>query len=273
MHRYKPVKHRFSDALTRLSWQDFERLVAAYYAGQGYRVEHVGTGESGTQFDGGIDLKLYRADQYLIVQCKHWNAAQVTHNAVHELLGVMLTERATGAVVVTSGEFTSAAREAADKATHIQLVDGAAFRQMAGPLIATFAPNQQDDANFGEPGISARTSSSSASYRTRRVRHSRKRNPLPGVAFAIIAGLVALYVVRHAMTNYARNIAPSPTSVTAPVLPIVQASPPAAPSPPMQAPSFQPGVPTTDAEVQEWKRKHAESMKIIEKTTREMPLR
>ena len=57
MHWNKTVCQRPSDALTRVSWQDFERLLADWYADQGYRVEHVGTAGSGARFDGGIDLR------------------------------------------------------------------------------------------------------------------------------------------------------------------------------------------------------------------------
>lgn len=130
----KNVRHRRTDALTQVSWDRLEALLAVYYRGQGYRVEHVGTGGSGTRFDGGIDLKLYKGDAYIVVQCKHWNAKQVTHNAVHELIGVMITEGASGAILVTSGEFSRYAIESAAKQGHVQLVDGDDLREMLGPL-------------------------------------------------------------------------------------------------------------------------------------------
>ena len=104
---YRQNRQRFDDWLSRLEPTKFEALLADYFRDQGYRVEHVGAAALGRRFDGGIDLKLYQGNDYIIVQCKNWNAMQVTHNAVHELLGVMLTQRATGAVVVTSGEFTA----------------------------------------------------------------------------------------------------------------------------------------------------------------------
>jgi hypothetical protein len=131
----KNVRQRRTDALTRVSWQQFETLLADYYRAQGYVVEHVGTGLSGGESDGGIDLKLRRDGRYVVVQCKHWNAKQVTHNAMHELLGVMLTEGATDAILVTSGEFTRAALEKAQALTHITLIDGEAARAMLGSLL------------------------------------------------------------------------------------------------------------------------------------------
>lgn len=130
----KNVSKRWSDALSRTGWADVERLLAVYYRGQGWSVEHCGTGAGNSRFDGGVDLKLRRDDEYVLVQAKHWNAYQIPHNDIHQLIGVMVNEGATGAIVVTSGEFTAAAIEAANKLGHVQLVDGAALREMIGPL-------------------------------------------------------------------------------------------------------------------------------------------
>jgi restriction system protein len=115
----KLVRRRRDDALTRIGWDRLETLLAEHYRREGYAVEHVGTGGSRRRFDGGIDLKLRRADEYILVQSKHWNAYQVTHNAVHELLGIMVNQSATGAILVTSGEFTRAAAEAANRQGYV----------------------------------------------------------------------------------------------------------------------------------------------------------
>lgn len=137
MHGLKNVRTRRTDALTQVGWEQLESLLAAYYRGQGYTVDHCGTGASGARFDGGIDLKLHKDDAYIVVQCKHWNAKQVPHNDVHQLIGVMVNESATGAILVTSGEFTRAAIEAANKHGHVQLVDGDDLRTMLSPLPET----------------------------------------------------------------------------------------------------------------------------------------
>src|SRR5690606_2538764 len=42
----KRVRNRRDDALTRVDWQQLEVLLATYYRGQGYDVEHTGTGAS-----------------------------------------------------------------------------------------------------------------------------------------------------------------------------------------------------------------------------------
>lgn len=132
-------RQRWDDALSRIDATAFESLIADYFRGKGYRVEHVGAAASGRRYDGGIDLKLYRDGEYVLVQCKHWNAFQVPHNAVHELLGIVMTERASSAILVSSGEFTEAAKTAAAKSGRVQLIDGAALRILLEP--AQILPN------------------------------------------------------------------------------------------------------------------------------------
>ena len=119
MYGLKNVRNRRTDSLSRVAWDQLESLLAIYYRNQGYRVDHVGTGATCARFDGGIDLKLHKDDQYIVVQCKHWNAKQVPHNDVHQLLGIMVNEGATGGIHVSSGEFTAAARQAASKHGHV----------------------------------------------------------------------------------------------------------------------------------------------------------
>lgn len=134
MYGLKNVRNRRDDELSRVGWDRLESLLAVYYRGQGWLVEHVGTARSGSRFDGGIDLKLRRGTEYVLVQCKHWNAKQVPHNEVHQLLGIMVNEGATGAILVSSGEFTRAAIDAAQRQGRVQLIDGDALREMLGPL-------------------------------------------------------------------------------------------------------------------------------------------
>ena len=143
MYGLKNVRSRRDDALTRVGWGQFESLLATYYRGQGYQVEHVGTGGTRARFDGGIDLKLRQGAQYILVQCKHWNAKQVPHNDVHQLLGIMVNEGATGAILISSGEFTKAAIEAATRQGRVQLGD-------FGPVRRAQPPRQGYRA---EPGI------------------------------------------------------------------------------------------------------------------------
>src|SRR5688572_16333948 len=106
---YKRNRTSWRDDLSRISWQNFECVLADHYREAGYAVEHCGTAGTGSRYDGGVDLVLRRDGETVLVQCKHWNVAQVPHNDVHQLLGVVETRGATRAVLVTSGEFTTAA--------------------------------------------------------------------------------------------------------------------------------------------------------------------
>jgi restriction system protein len=285
MRRYKSVSQRYADSLTRVTWQDFERLLATYYAGQGYQVEHVGTANSGTPFDGGIDLKLRRDGHYLLVQCKHWITRQVTHNAVHELLGVMLTERADGAIVVTSGEFTPAAKAAAGRESRVQLIDGAALREMLGSLTDAFVPPLPDE-NFSM-AFHARGGSAGTPRHPRRRRRA-SRNPLPAIALALIAAWIGWIVIRHALTQLGQAVSsrtaatampptPSSLSTTLPSPQSVVRSPWQAARrstlPPTNSSIDTSAMPVTEAELRAWKIRNAAAMKIIEKTTPQMPLR
>lgn len=102
-----------------LSWQDFERLLAAYYEGQGYAVDRRG----GAGADGGIDLVLRRGRERVLVQAKNWRTASVNVSVVREMRGLIAVHQATRGVVVSSGSFTKeAARFGSDHG--VELVDG-----------------------------------------------------------------------------------------------------------------------------------------------------
>ncbi|MDR6990655.1 restriction endonuclease [Luteimonas sp. 3794] len=138
----QPVENRRYDRLSQVSPSAFEQLIADHYRKLGYSVERVGHG--GAHFDGGIDLKLRRGSEYILVQCKRENAYKVTHNVGHELLGVMCTQGATSAIVVNTGEFTPHAQESARGDARLTLVDGDELRQwfpeLATPSEVTGAP-------------------------------------------------------------------------------------------------------------------------------------
>lgn len=88
--------------ISALSWREFEEFIGEAYRRQGYRVEDLG----GSGADGGIDLRLRKKDETVLVQCKHWEAEQVGVKIVRELYGVVASEGATKGIVVTTGYFT-----------------------------------------------------------------------------------------------------------------------------------------------------------------------
>ena len=113
------------EALRAMGWRDFERLVGEAFRLRGYAVIETGGGGA----DGGIDLKLKRASETFLVQCKHWRAYKVPVNVVRELYGVMFAQGASGGFVVTSGVFTADAREFA-RGCNVELIDGPALKKM-----------------------------------------------------------------------------------------------------------------------------------------------
>ena len=127
----RPTK-RWDDPLSRMDPLKFEGLVADYYRRQGYRVVECGTGGTKNRYDGGIDLKLYRDDEYIVVQCKRYTNSIVRHNDVHQLLGIMHTEGATRAIFINSGEYSRHALKKLQGIPNFQMIDGVQLREMFG---------------------------------------------------------------------------------------------------------------------------------------------
>lgn len=107
--------------LRGLHWRQFEDLVAAAYRLQGYTVLPTSPGA-----DGGIDLILTRGPERIFVQCKHWKAWQVGAPVIRELFGLVVANRASRGIVVTSGTFSREAREFAHQ-SGTELLDGPAL--------------------------------------------------------------------------------------------------------------------------------------------------
>ncbi len=98
-----------ADDVAGLSWQRFEQLVGEYFRRHGFTVRE--TGSAGG--DGGVDLLLFRKGERHVVQCKHWKARQVGVGVVRELIGTVQLTGAVSGFLVTSGQITEAAAEAA----------------------------------------------------------------------------------------------------------------------------------------------------------------
>jgi len=112
------------DALRSLEWKRFELLCARYYEAVGFRSATLAAGP-----DGGIDVKLFRADPaqpLAIVQCKAWNSRHVGVKEIRELLGVMVHEKVGRGIFITTGGYSADAL-AFGAANPIQLLDGPAF--------------------------------------------------------------------------------------------------------------------------------------------------
>jgi hypothetical protein len=212
----RSVRHRHDDALSQVSWGAFENLVADHFRAQGYRVEHVRPPGDHAHHDSGIDLKLFRDQEIIAVQCKHWNSFQVPHHDVHQLIRVMPIASATGAIVITSGEFTAEAIEAAAKFRHVRLIDGKTIRAMLGPIEATL----EKQAPQAETWIPIRSEPPPAKHATNRAA------AIAAVAAVVVMGvaLVTLYTVyiheiqraqMSAMTQAKKANEPQRTTATA----------------------------------------------------------
>ncbi len=273
--------------LTRLSWRDFERLLAEYYRQEGWQVEPVGTGNPGARFDGAVDLRLQRDGRTVLVQCKHWNTHQVTHNAVHELIGLMATEGADGAILVTAGDFTEHACDAAAKVPAIELLGGDELRRRLGAML----PDEQDLVpirRINIPGTLEGATIDGLEPMDEPASAKRTGLWLSLAAAVLLLTLAAIwYLHREGLPPFAPApvAEPSPadeTKAEAAALPerIVKRprqNPRAADqsAPPGKAEAAPQGVVEigsaeemmSEEELREWKRKNAEAMKVLEDDT------
>jgi hypothetical protein len=262
MSGLKNVRNRRDDALSRMHWAELERVLAAYYRDVGWWVEHAGTGGTGARFDGGVDLRLRRDAEVVLVQCKHWNAKQVTHNAVHELLGVMVNEGATGAILISSGEFTAAAIEAANRQGRVKLIDGDGLRAMLGTLPESPSSTDPFATSPSEPS-SRRRSATPVASGSGRVR-------LWLFALACAVGFVLL--VRAMLDRTADTAGEPPPDVPKPPRPTIvihETRPAAVPAPSPERPQTPPRRPT-EAEIRESQRKADKAIRTIEASTPEL---
>ena len=108
--------------LRHLDAEEFEWLVGEVFRREGWVVEETGS-QSGP--DGNVDLRLTRAGERRIVQCKRWTSWNVGVDTVRAFAGTIMRERLspTGGVFVTLSGFTQQARDEA-KDMGITLIDG-----------------------------------------------------------------------------------------------------------------------------------------------------
>jgi len=149
-----PSRDPRGDALSRLDPRRLEALLAAYYRGHGYRVVAIPVSSGADDSD--ILLKLYRDDAFSLLQCKHGIDKPVPQNVVSALIDVAADQRAEGAILATSGEFTPSAARAAAQAKTMRLVDGAELRKMLRPLLT------EEDGALGDDAFAESSAESSA---------------------------------------------------------------------------------------------------------------
>lgn len=139
------------EQMRRLSWEEFERACSILFRRFGYEARPTDPGA-----DQGIDIALRKDGLRGIAQCKHWAGKAVGVAQVRELLGTKQDVRASMAFMVTSGEFTPAARELGGRNEGLILWDGDTIRGMASRIIAQDVAREtlQGEA-ASEPGAEA----------------------------------------------------------------------------------------------------------------------
>ncbi len=111
---------RSVDDLRRMSWQDFERVVAEAFRRSGYRARLTARGA-----DGGVDIILTRSGSTTLVQCKQ-NTSRLGPGVIRELAGVMASEDVTNGIVVACGGVGDEGQAFA-KRNGIRIIEGSAL--------------------------------------------------------------------------------------------------------------------------------------------------
>lgn len=229
------------ESLRQMSWREFEQLAGEAFRRQGYTVEETGLGGA----DGGNDLVLRKDGQTTLVQCKQWKTQHVGVSVVREMYGLLVHHQAAAVKIVALGDYTRDARQFA-RGKPIELIHG-------GELLATVHALQSANA-------------------TRPV-----DTPLALVG-SMLASLLAIAVfspsAKVAAPISVQATHPTPASAPRAFLPkpvrVHRVTQPSAARP---GPVIYASDPQDDAQLREWKKRNAASMKILEKTTKEVPLR
>jgi len=118
--------HQTMRAIRAMSWVEFEELVAANYAAQGYEVDRVG--QAGP--DGGVDLRMRKDGESVLVQCKHYRYSWVHELALRQFLGTLENFKADRGIFVSCGVFDQAAEQFSKQNPRIELVAGEQLEEM-----------------------------------------------------------------------------------------------------------------------------------------------
>lgn len=117
------------DSLNDLSWKEFEDIAGEFFRQRGYAVMEILGGGA----DGGVDLRLRKNGELILVQCKRWKSKKVGLPVVRELLGAITAESADSGIVIATSSFTSDAVDFAHE-HDIDLIDGSQLIQAIGKL-------------------------------------------------------------------------------------------------------------------------------------------
>ncbi|MDB5244232.1 MAG: type restriction endonuclease, zinc finger [Parcubacteria group bacterium] len=117
-----------------LTHRQFEEFVAYLYSKKGYQYKH--TGQTG---DHGIDIVLEKSAQITMVQVKHYKIGNnVSEPEVRNLYGSYDHHRGVKGIIVTSSDFTPAAKEWAKGRNNLALINGSILATMIKPEDETY---------------------------------------------------------------------------------------------------------------------------------------
>ena len=227
------------ESLRQINSRQFEQLSGEAFRRQGYAIEETGLGGA----DGGIDLILRKDGQTTLVQCKQWQNRQVGVKIVREMYGLLLHHQAAAVKIVALGDYTDDARQFA-RGKPIELIHG-------GKLIATVR-----------------------SLQTTKARATGPLNSPLALSGSIFASLLVIAALSSATANAPAPLIPPPATIqpAARLISLPPHRPPATPATQPKAVIYLTDS-QDDEQLREWKKRNAESMKILEKTTKELPHR
>lgn len=106
------------------AWTRLERLLADHYREQGYEVAAPAPSGHRRRGTAAFWLTLRRGDEHLLLMCRRDAHRPVTHQEVSNLLQAISRSGANGAILLTGGSFSTAARAVALRHEGLQLLDG-----------------------------------------------------------------------------------------------------------------------------------------------------
>ena len=125
------------DSIKALGWKEFEELVAEAYRRQGFRVIENCFGP-----DGGVDVKLIKDNQTILMQCKQWRSKNVGVAVIREMFGVLTAENASKVVIICCGGFTRDASSFAE-GKPIELIGGVELLSIVKDVQNNSNPNKE----------------------------------------------------------------------------------------------------------------------------------
>lgn len=111
--------------LRAMPWENFSAVISEAFRRDGYRVGEIASGAA--------DLELRKNGRVAIVACKRWKVARTGAGPLRDLHAAMQTREAHECIYVTTGDFTSNAREFAT-AKAIRLLNDVALAALVASV-------------------------------------------------------------------------------------------------------------------------------------------